>query len=51
MLLEPVSAAVLAIVLLGERLTSAAPAGTLLMLAAVAEARGAATEEEQPVLV
>ncbi|MEU6526344.1 EamA family transporter [Streptomyces sp. NPDC046924] len=36
MLLEPVSAAVLAVALLGERLTSATLAGTLLMLGAVA---------------
>ncbi|MET9763350.1 EamA family transporter [Streptomyces sp. NPDC006372] len=45
MLLEPVSAAVLAVVLLGERLTVATVAGTLLMLGSVAglavgEARG-----------
>ncbi|MGW5211974.1 DMT family transporter [Streptomyces sp. NPDC004051] len=36
MLLEPVSAAVLAVALLGERLTSATLGGTLLMLGAVA---------------
>ncbi|GHD27678.1 membrane protein [Streptomyces violarus] len=36
MLLEPVSAAVLAVVLLGERLTVATVAGTLLMLGSVA---------------
>ncbi|MFE1251125.1 DMT family transporter [Streptomyces sp. NPDC058766] len=36
MLLEPVSATVLAVVLLGERLTPATVAGTLLMLGAVA---------------
>ncbi|WP_432117596.1 DMT family transporter [Streptomyces sp. bgisy032] len=36
MLLEPVSAAVLAVALLGERLTMATVAGTLLMLGAVA---------------
>ncbi|CAL9381256.1 DMT family transporter [Streptomyces sp. enrichment culture] len=36
MLLEPVSAAVLAVVLLGERLTGATVAGTLLMLGSVA---------------
>ncbi|MFC7310542.1 DMT family transporter [Streptomyces monticola] len=46
MLLEPVSAAVLAVLLLGEELTVAMVAGTLLMLAAVAglavaETRGA----------
>ncbi|GHH88264.1 membrane protein [Streptomyces sulfonofaciens] len=51
MLLEPVSAAVLAVVLLGERLTLPTVAGTLLMLAAVAglavaEARGAAARRE-----
>ncbi len=45
MLLEPVSAAVLAVTLLGERLTAATVGGTLLMLGAVAglavaEARG-----------
>ncbi|MFD5784959.1 DMT family transporter [Streptomyces sp. NPDC126933] len=47
MLLEPVSAAVIAVGLLGERLTAATVAGTLLLLAAVgglavAEARTAA---------
>lgn len=36
MLLEPVTAAVLAVLLLGERLTVTAVAGTLLMLTAVA---------------
>jgi DME family drug/metabolite transporter len=36
MLLEPVSAAVLAVVLLGERLTPTTVAGTLLMLGPVA---------------
>ncbi|MBQ0830652.1 DMT family transporter [Streptomyces tagetis] len=46
MLLEPVSAAVLAVLLLGEHLTAATVAGTLLMLGSVAglavtEARGA----------
>lgn len=46
MLLEPVSAAVLAVTLLGERLTAATVVGTLLMLGAVAglavaETRGA----------
>ncbi|MFF4761005.1 DMT family transporter [Streptomyces sp. NPDC001292] len=56
MLLEPVSAAVLAIVLLGERLTAATLVGTALMLGSVAglalaEARGtrAALEEPAPV--
>ncbi|WP_405765796.1 DMT family transporter [Streptomyces sp. NBC_01538] len=49
MLLEPVSAAVLAVALLGERLTAATVVGTLLMLGAVAglavaEARGAGAE-------
>ena len=49
MLLEPVSAAVLAVALLGERLTAATGVGTLLMLGAVAglavaEARGAGAE-------
>ncbi|GHC86648.1 membrane protein [Streptomyces flavofungini] len=47
MLLEPVSAAVIAVALLGEELNTATVAGTLLMLAAVTglawtEARGAA---------
>ncbi|MFD7405933.1 DMT family transporter [Streptomyces sp. NPDC059866] len=51
MLLEPVSAAVLAVVLLGEHLTVPTLAGTLLMLGsvaglAVAEARGARRERE-----
>ncbi len=55
MLLEPVSAAVLAVVLLGERLTASTLTGTVLLLAsvaglAVAEARGGAADEE-PVLV
>jgi drug/metabolite transporter, DME family len=36
MLLEPVSAAVLAVGLLGERLTATTLTGTLLMLASVA---------------
>jgi DME family drug/metabolite transporter len=54
MLLEPVGAAVLAIVLLGERLTTSTVVGTLLMLGSVAgltvaEARG--TGAEEPVLV
>ncbi|GGZ42109.1 DMT family transporter [Streptomyces poonensis] len=53
MLLEPVSAAVLAVVLLGEHLTAATLLGTLLMLGSVAglaaaEARG--TAAEQPAL-
>ncbi|MCN9240956.1 DMT family transporter [Streptomyces sp. RY43-2] len=52
MLLEPVSAAVLAVVLLGEHLTAATLGGTALMLGSVAglalaEARGA----REPVLV
>ncbi|GAB2829664.1 EamA family transporter [Streptomyces chlorus] len=52
MLLEPVSAAVLAVALLGERLTPAMLAGTLLMLGSVAglavdEARGARTGRAQ----
>ncbi|MFD4031225.1 DMT family transporter [Streptomyces sp. NPDC058637] len=47
MLLEPVSAAVIAVTVLGERLTAATVSGTLLLLAAVAglaytETRGAA---------
>lgn len=51
MLLEPVSAAVLAVLLLGERLTAPTVVGTLLMLGAVAglavtEARAAAAERE-----
>ncbi|WP_405875036.1 MULTISPECIES: DMT family transporter [unclassified Streptomyces] len=54
MLLEPVGAAILAVVVLGERLTEATLLGTLLMLGSVAglalaEARGAAAED--PVLV
>lgn len=49
MLLEPVSAAVLAVTLLGERLTTATVMGTLLMLGAVAglavaEMRGAGAD-------
>ncbi|MEW5351780.1 DMT family transporter [Streptomyces sp. 16-176A] len=56
MLLEPVSAAVLAVALLGERLTPATLAGTALMLGsvaglAVAEARGARAVLAEPVLV
>ncbi|MGW3422303.1 DMT family transporter [Streptomyces phaeochromogenes] len=60
MLLEPVSAAVLAVALLGERLTAATVAGTLLMLGSVAglalaEARGAGTAgrtpEDEPALL
>ncbi|MFE0515409.1 DMT family transporter [Streptomyces sp. NPDC058964] len=60
MLLEPVSAAVLAVALLGERLTVPTVAGTLLMLGSVAglaaaETRGSRASrdeaEEQPVLV
>ncbi len=55
MLLEPVGAAVLAVVLLGEHLTAATVVGTLLMLGSVsglalAETRGAAAREE-PALV
>jgi len=55
MLLEPVSAAVLAVVLLGERLTAATLGGTALMLGSVAglavtEARGTREPEEEPVL-
>ena len=55
MLLEPVSAAVLAVVLLGERLTAATLGGTVLMLGSVAglavtEARGARVPEEEPAL-
>ncbi|WP_405946644.1 DMT family transporter [Streptomyces prunicolor] len=51
MLLEPVSAAVLAVALLGERLTLTTLAGTLVMLASVAglavtEASTAATDEQ-----
>ncbi|GFH34853.1 DMT family transporter [Streptomyces pacificus] len=45
MLLEPVSAAVLAVVALNERLTSATVAGTALLLAAVA---GLARQEARP---
>ncbi|MFD5820287.1 DMT family transporter [Streptomyces sp. NPDC127038] len=60
MLLEPVCAAVLAVGLLGERLTAATLAGTLLMLGsvaglAVAEARAAGAQRaaapEEPLLV
>ena len=52
MLLEPVGAAVLAVVLLGEHLTAPTLAGTLLMLGsvaglAVAETRGARRERER----
>ncbi|MGX4693454.1 DMT family transporter [Streptomyces sp. JNUCC 63] len=55
MLLEPVSAAVLAIVLLGERLTAATLIGTALMLGSVAglalaEARGARAAVGEPAL-
>ncbi|MEU0597066.1 EamA family transporter [Streptomyces sp. NPDC006393] len=57
MLLEPVCAAVLAVTLLGERLTAATLVGTALMLGsvgglAVAEARGARSASvREPVLV
>ncbi|GAA3817258.1 DMT family transporter [Streptomyces chiangmaiensis] len=56
MLLEPVSAAILAVALLGERLTAATLVGTALMLGSVAglaaaEARGARVVEEESVLV
>ncbi|MEV0244633.1 EamA family transporter [Streptomyces sp. NPDC050674] len=56
MLLEPVSAAVLAVVLLGEHLTAATLTGTLVMLGSVAglavgEARGARVREEQVMAV
>lgn len=56
MLLEPVSAAVLAVALLGERLTAATLVGTALMLGsvgglAVAETRGARSAAEEPALV
>lgn len=52
MLLEPVSAAAIAVALLGEELNTATVAGTLLMLAAVtglagAEARGAVRGREE----
>ncbi|MFD4612297.1 MULTISPECIES: DMT family transporter [unclassified Streptomyces] len=55
MLLEPVSAAVLAVALLGEHLTPATLLGTALMLGSVAglaltEARGARTPAKEPVL-
>lgn len=54
MLLEPVTAAVLAVVLLGERLTVTTAAGTLLMLGAVAglavsETRAGGRREPAPV--
>ncbi|MER6618111.1 DMT family transporter [Streptomyces xantholiticus] len=54
MLLEPVSAAAMAVTLLGERLMPATVAGTLLLLTAVAglaaaEARGAAARRRLPV--
>src|SRR5690606_18618340 len=53
MLLEPVSAAVLAVALLGERLTAATLVGTLLMLGSVAglaagEARAARSGRPEP---
>ncbi|WP_432053543.1 DMT family transporter [Streptomyces sp. bgisy022] len=53
MLLEPVSAAVLAVAVLGERLTAATLVGTLLMLGSVAglaasEARGARARRAGP---
>jgi DME family drug/metabolite transporter len=56
MLLEPVSAAMLAVVLLGERLTAATAVGTALMLGSVtglamAEARGEHMPQDEPVLV
>ncbi|MFI9650296.1 DMT family transporter [Streptomyces sp. NPDC052040] len=56
MLLEPVSAAVLAVALLGEHLTAATAAGTALMLGSVAglaltEARGTRTPEGDAVTV
>ncbi|PJM96525.1 DMT family transporter [Streptomyces sp. CB01373] len=55
MLLEPVSAAVLAVALLGEHLTPATLLGTALMLGSVAglaltEARGARAPAKEPVL-
>ncbi|MQY37057.1 hypothetical protein SRB17_50600 [Streptomyces sp. RB17] len=54
MLLEPVTAAVLAVCLLGERLTATTAVGTLLLLGAVAglavgEARGGGGRESLPV--
>ncbi|WP_443042703.1 DMT family transporter [Streptomyces sp. NBC_00344] len=54
MLLEPVSAAVIAVTVLGEQLTTATVLGTLLLLTAVAglaygEARAAALARRQPV--
>ncbi|GGZ46760.1 DMT family transporter [Streptomyces bluensis] len=56
MLLEPVSATVLAVALLGERLTAATAVGTLLLLGSVAglalaEARGAGAVAEEAVHV
>lgn len=56
MLLEPVSAAVLAVALLGERLGAATLVGTVSMLGSVAglamaEARGARVPQERPVRV
>jgi DME family drug/metabolite transporter len=56
MLLEPVSAAVLAVTLLGERLTAATLIGTALMLGSVAGlavsgARAARMTAREPVLV
>ncbi|MEV7277566.1 EamA family transporter [Streptomyces sp. NPDC093111] len=53
MLLEPVSAAVIAVTVLGEKLTGATVGGTLLLLTAVtglalAEARSAATARRRP---
>ncbi|KUJ54046.1 EamA family transporter [Streptomyces sp. NPDC093228] len=56
MLLEPVSAAVLAVALLGERLTAATLVGTALMLGSVAglataEARRARAPGEEPAFV
>ncbi|CAM5625961.1 DMT family transporter [Streptomyces atroolivaceus] len=56
MLLEPVSAAVIAVTVLGERLTSATVLGTLLLLAAVAglavaETRGAAAARRRAAVV
>jgi DME family drug/metabolite transporter len=52
MLLEPVTAAVLAVALLGERLTATTVAGTLLLLGAVAGlAVGEARDGREPVPV
>jgi DME family drug/metabolite transporter len=53
MLLEPVTAAVLAVALLGERLTATTAGGTLLLLGAVAglavsESRGAGRQQPAP---